>query len=258
MNAFLASQVKPIAAQIGRLRMRFHKAELSPDELAAVDAVLEKLDLSGFAVLAGEVDPLMQSIVQEQGYAALAQVGVDVEARPEVLEIVDARALDWARERSAELVGMRRDELGNLTRNPSAQWAIDDSTRDFVRGDVTTAIAEGWSNDRLSTALAQNYGFSKERALTIARTETNFAASQGALAGYKASGVVQGKQWLTADDDLVSEECEANGDAGVIGLDEDFPSGDDAPPVHPNCRCAVVPIVDFDMPAANPTAETED
>ena len=34
--------------------------------------------------------------------------------------------------------------------------------------------------------------------------------------------------------------------AGAIGLDEDFPSGDDAPPAHPNCVCDVAAITSKD------------
>jgi SPP1 gp7 family putative phage head morphogenesis protein len=256
--AFLESQPKEMARQVGLLRMRhLRKAELTDEELNAIETILASVDFAGWTVLAGDVEPIMDEIAKEQAYAALAQVGIDVEARPEVRAIVDARAIAYARDRSAALVGMRRNELGGFVPNPNAEWQIADSTRDFMRADVETAIAEGWSNDRLATAFAESYGFSKDRAMTIARTETNFAASQGALEGYKASGVVEGKLWLTAEDDLVSEECEANADAGVIGLDEDFPSGDDAPPVHPNCRCAIAPVVDFDMPAAAVAAENE-
>ena len=146
---------------------------------------------------------------------------------------------------------MRRDELGRLVENPDAEWAIDGSTRDFLRGAVTDAIEGGWSNDKLAGAIDDAYAFSKDRAMMIARTETQMAANKGAVAGYKASGVVQRKQWLTAEDDLVEEDCIANSEAGpagdgTLGLDEDYPSGDDAPPAHPNCRCVILPVVEFE------------
>jgi hypothetical protein len=32
------------------------------------------------------------------------------------------------------------------------------------------------------------------------------------------------------------EECQENADAGLIPIDEPFPSGDDCPPFHPSCR----------------------
>jgi hypothetical protein len=72
------------------------------------------------------------------------------------------------------------------------------------------------------------------------------ANNQGNLAAYKdaaAQGIAVMKEWLSAGDDLVSEECQANEDQGPIPLDDDFDSGDDAPPLHPNCRCAIAPVV---------------
>src|SRR5208282_2235305 len=54
---------------------------------------------------------------------------------------------------------------------------------------------------------------------------------------------VSGKRWVTVGDDAVEEICLANEDQGVIDLDEDFDSGDDAPPAHPNCRCWLEPVL---------------
>lgn len=262
---FLHAQAPKLAAQVTALRTKMGKAEATPDEKAAIDAIIAQIDFTGWSVLVGDVEGDIEAVIKDSAYAALAQVGIDVSARPEIRNIVDERAIAYARERAADMVGMRVDELGRLVPNPNAFWQITEPTRDFMRADVTTAIVEGWSNDRLSTALAEAYGFSKERAMTIARTETNRAASIGALAGYKASGVVEAKQWLTAEDDLVSEECLENGAAGaggdgILPLDADYPSGDEAPPVHPNCRCAIAPVVDFARDVADDEgaiAETE-
>ncbi len=213
--------------------------------------MLASIDFAGWAVLVGSIDGVIESIVADGGYAALAQVGIDVVAEEGKAGVVSDYALAYARARSAELVGMRRDELNRLVASPDAEWAIDETTRDFLRGAVTDAITGGWSNAKLATAIEDSYGFSEERAMTIARTETQMAANSGALTGYKASGVVERKQWATAEDDLVEEECLDNAAAGpngdgVLDLDDDYPSGDEAPPAHPNCRCTIVPIVTFD------------
>ena len=34
--------------------------------------------------------------------------------------------------------------------------------------------------------------------------------------------------------------CIANLEDGEIDMDEDFESGDDAPPAHPNCMCSLM------------------
>lgn len=146
---------------------------------------------------------------------------------------------------------MRYDDLGRLVENPDSEWAITDFTRESLRGTVSEAMAEGWSNDKIAEAITESYGFSEERAMMIARTETQMAANAGAVAGYRASGVVERKQWVTAGDDRVEEECLDNAAAGpdndgVLPLDAEYPSGDDAPPAHPNCRCTIIPVVTFD------------
>jgi len=208
-------------------------------------------DFAGGAVLAGEAEPILEALGKDSGHAALVQVHFDVEGRKDVLNIVNRDALTYARKRSAELVGMRRDELGRLVVNHRAEWAITDSTRDMIRSTVAESIKEGWSNDRLASALVDSEGFSAQRAMMIARTETIMASNTGSLNAYKASGVVDGKFWTTAEDDKVSEECEANADEGVIPLDAVFSSGDEAPPVHPNCRCSIAPFIDWNAAQAD-------
>lgn len=65
----------------------------------------------------------------------------------------------------------------------------------------------------------------------------------GNLIGWEETGLVEGKQWITAKDDKVSDVCNANGGMGVIGLHEPFSHGALTIPEHPNGRCAVVPVV---------------
>lgn len=77
---------------------------------------------------------------------------------------------------------------------------------------------------------------STSRAQMIASTEMNDAMSQAFLRKLQINSV-QYKQWILGPDPC--EVCEDNADASPIPVDEDFPSGDDAPPAHPNCVCAV-------------------
>lgn len=73
---------------------------------------------------------------------------------------------------------------------------------------------------------------------TVARTETARAMSQGSLSTYQANGVPN-KVWLVAAEPCPI--CEENADAGPIPAGDSFPSGDDAPPAHPMCLCAIAP-----------------
>ena len=63
---------------------------------------------------------------------------------------------------------------------------------------------------------------------------TNFATEES----YKKSKVVDQKEFLTAQDERVDDECAAL-DGKVFDLDET--SND--PPIHPNCRCTWLPVL---------------
>ncbi|MFX8429743.1 phage head morphogenesis protein, partial [Acinetobacter baumannii] len=71
-------------------------------------------------------------------------------------------------------------------------------TKDMIRDTVGQALKEGWSPQKLGKAIRASAGFSATRADTIARTELAIADVQGTLAGWKESGLVAGKKWLTA------------------------------------------------------------
>jgi hypothetical protein len=72
------------------------------------------------------------------------------------------------------------------------------------------------------------------------------ANSQAAVEGYRVArdevGVKVRKEWILGPNPCVI--CEENADEGDIDLDDVFPSGDDSPPAHPNCECAVIPVVE--------------
>ena len=167
----------------------------------------------------------------------------------DAFDLVNEHAVAYARDRSAEMVGMKWVD-GDLVQNPNARWRIDDGTRELLRSDVTTALQEGWSNDQLADALAESYAFSERRAEVIARTETADADVEGTLAGYRALGVTK-KRWLTAPD--CCDDCQTL-DEQEVGIDEDFTAPDgtriSGPTLHPQCRCYVLPVLDDDDPPA--------
>ncbi len=200
------------------------------DDRETMDKILEALDAGDLALLMDDAKDLLEEITQEGGAAALAQIGFT--ADESITNQLNEYALDYAKGRSAEMVGKRWVD-GDLVDNPDAEWIIADSTRDMLRADIAQAIEDGTSNDDLASELADNYAFSDERAETVARTETAFADVAGNLNAYRESGQVASKRWLTAPE--CCDECLAL-DGEVVDLDEDFPEdGGDGPPLHPNC-----------------------
>jgi hypothetical protein len=128
---------------------------------------------------------------------------------------------------------------------------IDKSTRNMVRDTVYQGLKDGKRSSEIADELQAAYPFSDERAELIANTEIANAHSQGALMGYKAArqgGVAVRKSWVTSGNANVCIVCQDNEDAGPIDLDDEFPSGDDAPGAHPLCACVLVPVVGEEEP----------
>ena len=102
------------------------------------------------------------------------------------------------------------------------------------------------------------------RAEMLAQTGAIWAYGEGAVQRYAAEGIAV-MEWLTADDDLRCPFCaDMNGKRIETG-DKFFQSGDvfsiegagalkipggvrgfdvKHPPLHPNCRCTIIPVVD--------------
>ncbi len=75
------------------------------------------------------------------------------------------------------------------------------------------------------------------RAAMIAQTELNDAWNQSVVHFGKEAGATK-KSW--AVDLAPCIVCIENAADGSIDFDEDFASGDDAPPAHPNCLCSLM------------------
>lgn len=190
----------------------------------------------------------LAALTAKTGASVLAQLGV---TDKDVFFEVNNSVLQYAKNRGAEMVGKKWVD-GKLVANPNAQWVITDSTREMINSRVQEALTEGLTPDKLADeiqSVLMGEGaeiFSESRAYNIAITEMNEANSMANQEAWRLSGVVKQKQWLTNAETTVCEQCQANADQGIIDIDEDFQSGDETTPAHPNCYCDVVAIVDED------------
>ena len=155
-------------------------------------------------------------------------------------------AENYARDRAAELVGMKRDAEGNLVENPNAQWAISDTTRERIREIIADAFTEDTPIEQIARDIQaaleeESTGmgiFSMARAELIATTEVSNAQAGGNYSVWRESGIVKKLEWVTAEDEHVCEICEGN-DGVVVDIGRPFPSGDLYPGAHPRCRCGI-------------------
>ncbi len=177
--------------------------------------------------------PLFKELAKVAGDQALQDVGVDNPFDTDLAaEFIRKNALRFAK----ELTTKTATDLRNL---------------------IAAGVSQGETINELTARISEYSGFGEARAETIARTETIRGGAQSDLEAWKQSGVVSKAIWYTALDERVDPDCEfLHGnevDLGAEFLSEDqllefglepYGGGVNAPPLHPNCRCVLLPVVD--------------
>jgi hypothetical protein len=184
-------------------------------------------------------------------------------------DLINERAVEYARQRAGELVveieaEMRQTINDIITRSTAGEFTVQQASK-FIRANLPLTsrdanavlsyadrqylrfLRAGQSDlkSRMKAdAMAEKYAdkLTRKRALVIARTETAKASMEGALAGWR-SGVETGlidsssqKEWIAEAD-----ACDICGpmDGVLVPWDAPFGSGVMTPPQHPNCRCSM-------------------
>lgn len=138
-----------------------------------------------------------------------------------------------------DYVGMTADQAAAYAakQTDSLITGLDATTLEAIADAVSAGITEKLGVPGTAKLIKDVVdGMSTWRAEMIASTEMNDAMSQAFL-GKLRRNAVEYKQWILGPNPCA--ECEENAEASPIPVDDDFPSGDDAPPAHPNCVCAV-------------------
>jgi len=163
--------------------------------------------------------PRVTETIQLNGTSAMAELGVEVN-----FDVTNPNVVKWIKKRCGDSIK-----------------SILDTTKDKLRKTLAEGIEAGESIPHLASRVSAVYDEAKgSRAIKIARTETMSASNQGALQAYDQSGVVKKKEWLIAGG--ACDECiPMQGEA--VKLHSSFSCGVDSPPLHPNCRCTVLPVI---------------
>jgi len=157
-----------------------------------------------------------------------------------------AQMLEWGRTKTTGMPiyyeGPPMQQAMNYANKHTATLVkgLNDETRGLMRNTIEKAIKDKRGIDGLARDLRRTFdNMGKARAEVIARTETCDALETAFMDRAKDMGV-SGKEWIVTDPCPI---CEENGNAGAIALNDAFPSGDMRPPAHPNCRCALAPVI---------------
>jgi SPP1 gp7 family putative phage head morphogenesis protein len=193
-----------------------------------------------FQQLPVEATEALTDAVEEGLSKGIAELGI---TDAQLINKLNRVARDWSSDRAAEMVGMRYGADGALVPNPNARWVIGDTTRLKLRQVIKETFETDTPLNEVIGRIEQVGVFARWRAEMIARTEIALAQSKGNLAVWKQTGIVESAQWFLSDDhdDNLGCQCEDN-DGEIVKTGEDFPSGDDSPPAHPNCWCVIIAV----------------
>jgi 2'-5' RNA ligase len=214
--------------------------ELDPE----IEEIMRDI-LEGFE----EIVPAVQNELEGTYLDQAQSMAVEMESSIQ-LSVLNKRALEYARARAAEMVGMKWVG-GELVTNPNAIWAITDTTRDVLKGLIENAFTQGQTPAQLGVSIEQTGIFSAWRADLIASTEMARATRQGARDTAKEVGVV-GKSSETSGDHTEENcdgSCDEAEDRGVIAIDEDY--GVAGHFDGPGCNCVEVFYTADDPEAAD-------
>ena len=183
-------------------------------------------------------------------YPKEGQIGLDlVLEKPEEFakEAFVGIAFDIEDERAIEQALDRTNKIGSVAGN----------LHDDLHKKIAKGIKEGLPMDEIAKSIVNYVELqSVSTSLMVARTETIWASNAGAEMGYIQSGVVQGKQWLGGQSgicdiclDMDGMTAPLGGDVDVYAIMDKFVITFDYseghmpfPPLHPNCRCTIIPI----------------
>lgn len=121
-------------------------------------------------------------------------------------------------------------------------WDNKDDLVKHIKQNLTAGIIRGDSIQKMSRQMKKDLNVLYYQAERLVRTETNYAMNQGHLKGYADSGVVEKYEFLAAIDSRTSKLCK-NQNGKVYKLSE-ATVGVNYPPLHPNCRSTVIPVLE--------------
>lgn len=243
MHKFLKKQGKEITGQIKAHleKLGFSKVQKDdstnqppPEVVNMADLVLNTLDQTAWNTLLAE---LLQSMLYDIYIAGAEDAQGTLSGTFAVDETFHQYATDYSQQRTAELVGKKVLADGSVIDNPNQNYAISDSTRDMLRGDLIDYMNQGLTPAEIAKNLENNYAFSETRSMTIARTETGFSWNSGAVQMYDDSDV---KLLYVHDGDSDPECHTADGEIWTTAHAMAHPLQ------HPNCVRSFAPCLDPD------------
>ena len=110
-----------------------------------------------------------------------------------------------------------------------------------LKEELSKGLIRGDSLQDMSRILSKKMDLSYSNALRLVRTESCFIMNEATINNYKENDI-KAYQFMAFLDKKTSKQCREM-DNEIISI-EDYKIGKNCPPLHPNCRSAIAPIVD--------------
>lgn len=230
------------AATIAQAKLSEEKQALAKatDSNKLADEIMAALQEEFAALATGLKQPLMDSAMSGVSESALQ---FDI-SDAGMLATSNDVARAWAKDRAAELVGMKWIN-GELLPNLNAKWAITDTIRDELRKILEDAFSKEIPLDEVIQQIKEAGSFSESRSEMIARSEISRSQVQGELATWKASGMVLTYGWILSEDEDICDECISIEDGTSEWGEPPWEFGKGPIPLddtHPRCRCGLISV----------------
>ncbi|OXS69845.1 minor capsid protein [Priestia filamentosa] len=105
---------------------------------------------------------------------------------------------------------------------------------------ITQGLIRGDGIEEMTKALQKEMNVAKYASERVIRTETAYVMNQSTLRAYKKSGFKQ-YEFTAHIDERTSDKCKKKD--GKVYKIEEAKVGVNVPPLHPNCRSAILPVI---------------
>lgn len=213
------------AIVLSNLEQEVNRKTIKRKQLYNTNALIEKAEL--------DFTPILMEEVVAAGQQALSLVGVEEVYMPYSI-------------RDAVRYNVRKFSKSML-----------DTDRKKLTDVIAVGIDEGKSMAEIRRQIQDAFdSMRKNQARLITQTEVIKASNMASVDAFEQSGVVEAKQWLTAEDDRVDEKLCKPMNGRIIDLDGKFFKKGDSfngfkfdyesirwPPIHAGCRCTILPVL---------------
>lgn len=197
--------------------------------ISRLDALIKEFDLQ-LTKLAVKLNNDTTQIKAETYQSIFNDIGLELDAssfkviNKEAVEIAVSKI--WARDHFSTSIWNNKTKL----------------TR-YLSTAISSGILKGSSVQKMAKELDKVMKSGYKNAVRLIRTEVSYVMNQATQDAYMQCKVVEGQEWLTHPDERRCPTCASKHGQVFKYKDGNPQPALDTPPLHPNCRCTIIPTL---------------